>query len=70
LIARAYTSGNRKVGIKEKLAEVLLENGARRYPFGLYTVDQVWPVNFGGLYKAPAVDPFSGVYMAVQEEDE
>jgi len=23
------------------------------YPFKLDTIDQVWPENFGGVYKAP-----------------
>ena len=68
MIARAYISITWKVGLKEKLGEVLLEKGARHYPFGLVTVDRVWPVNFGGLYKAPAVDLVSAVYMAVQED--
>jgi hypothetical protein len=39
-------------------------------PFRLDTVDQVCPGNFDGFYKAPAVDPVSGVYMGVQEEEQ
>jgi len=70
LIARAYISITWKVGVKEKLGEVLLENGARHSPFRLHIVDQVWPVNFGGLHKAPAVDLVSGVYMGVQGENQ
>ena len=68
MIARAYISITWKVRLKEKLGEVLLESGARHSPFGLDTVDRVWPVNFGGLHKAPAVDLESGVYMNVHED--
>jgi hypothetical protein len=39
-------------------------------PFKLGSNDQVWPENFGGAYKAPAVDLVSGVYMGVQENAE
>jgi hypothetical protein len=66
----AYISGEWKVGIKEIRGSCLLEIGARTTPFGLDTVDQVWPENFGGFYKAPAVDLVNGVYMGVQEEDQ
>jgi hypothetical protein len=40
------------------------------YPFKLSSNDQVWPENFGGVYKALAVDLVSGVYMGVQEDAE
>jgi hypothetical protein len=40
------------------------------YPLTLDTVDQVWPENFGGLYKAPAVDLVSDVYRGVHEDAE
>jgi hypothetical protein len=39
-------------------------------PFKRNSDDQVWPENFGGVYKAPAVDLVSGGYMGVQEDDE
>jgi hypothetical protein len=66
----AYTSGNRKAGVKKILRRGSAGNWARHYPFGLDIVDQVWPENFGGLYKAPAVDLVSGVYMGVQGDDQ
>jgi len=55
---------------KEKLAGLCQAIGAWYSPFKLDTVDQVWPENFGGVYKAPAVDLVSGVYMGVQEDDQ
>ena len=65
----AYISDIWKVAIKKAVADLCLEIGMV-YPFKLDTVDQVWPENFGGRNKAPAVDLVSGVYMGVQEEDE
>jgi hypothetical protein len=47
-----------------------MEIGAWYSPFKLGSNDQVWPENFGGVYKAPAVDLVSGVYMGAQEEDQ
>ena len=52
------------------LARFTLERRAWCSPFTLDIDDQVWPENFGGLYKAPAVDLVSGVYMVVQEDAE
>ena len=39
-------------------------------PLKLGSNDQVWPENFRGVYKAPAVDLASGVYIGVQEDAE
>ena len=58
------------VAIKKPLAGLCLANVAWYSPLKLDTVDQVWPENFGGLYKAPAVDLVSGVYMSVQEDNQ
>ena len=58
------------VAIKKPLADLCLALEAWHIPFGLDIVDQVWPGNFGGLNKAPAVDLVSGVYMVVQEDAE
>ena len=66
----AYTSGEWTAAIKEKLDGLCLVIRARYSPFGLNTVDQVWPENFGGLYKAPAVDLGRSVSMGVQADDE
>jgi hypothetical protein len=61
----------RKVAIKKPVADLCLAgNWGMHYPFGLDTVDRVWPENFGGVNKAPAVDLVSGVYMGAQEEDQ
>jgi hypothetical protein len=62
----ADISGTWKVAIKKPLADLCLAIGAWYSPFKLDTVDQVWPENFGGVYKAPAVDLVSGGYMLVQ----
>jgi hypothetical protein len=55
---------------KETAGRSLPGNWAWYSPLKLDTVDQVWPENFGGVYKAPAVDLVSGVYMGVQEDAE
>jgi hypothetical protein len=65
----AYISMTWKAGIKEKLGEVLLAIGPWYSPFKLRSNNQVWPENFGGVKKSPAVDLVSAVYMAVPEED-
>ena len=58
------------VAIKKPLADPCLAIGPWYSPFKLGSNDQVWPVNFGGLNKAPAVDLVSGVYMGIQKDDE
>jgi hypothetical protein len=58
-----------KVAIKKLPAELCLEIGMV-YPLQTRSNDQVWPENFGGVNKAPAVDLVSGVYRGVQEDDE
>ena len=55
---------------KETADRSLPGNWAWYTPFKLDTVDQVWPENFGGLYKARAVELVSGVYMGVQGENQ
>jgi hypothetical protein len=59
-----------KVAIKEPPADLCLAIGPWYSPFKLSSNDQVWPENFGGVYKALAVDLVSGVYMGAQEEDQ
>ena len=65
-----YRSGVWKVAIKKPLADLCLAIGAWYYPFNLNCGDQVWPENFGGVKKAPAVDLVSGGYTGVQEDDQ